>query len=148
MLCLMMHFGDNKSHYLKNERLINLNCFETGLLAELSHFSKRPFSQWRCMQPFPPPPPRCLSWHDEMRFSLLSIPYPLCSATRSSLSAEGRLFGGCQSRPITRWQSICCFWSGMSNGTTSVLITSPHTCTPPRATHLIAPRRLHPCYRP
>lgn len=30
----------------------------------------------------------------------------------------------------------------MSNGITAILITSPHTCTLPRATHLIAP--LHP----
>lgn len=36
----------------------------------------------------------------------------------------------------------------MSNGITTVLITSAHTCTPSCATHLIAPRQLHPCYRP
>lgn len=41
--------------------------------------------------------------------------------------------------PSFCWQPVCCCWWGMSNGSTAVLITSAHTCTPPRATHLIAP---------
>lgn len=63
------------------QHLINLNCFETNQPAESPRFSKRLFPQQYCIQPFFP----CLSWRDEMRFSLLSIPYPLCSATHSSL---------------------------------------------------------------
>lgn len=127
------------------QRLINLNCFETGLLAELSHFSKRLCPQCCCIQPFFSPL-SFLAWWNALFIAI----YPLSALFRHTVSspAEERLFVGCQSRPITRWQSICCCWSGMSNGITTVLITSAHTCTPPCATHLIAPRQLHPCYRP
>lgn len=92
------------------------------------------------------PPLSFLAWWNALFIAI----YPLSSLFRHTVSspAEERLFGGCQSRPIIRWQSICCCWSGMSNGITTVLITIPHTCTPPCATHLIAPRRVHPCYRP
>lgn len=92
------------------------------------------------------PPLSFLAWWNVLFIAI----YPLSALFRHTVfsPAEERLFGGCQGRPIMRWQSICCCWSGMSNGITTVLITSSHTCTPPCATHLIAPRQLLPCYRP
>lgn len=58
-----------------------------------------------------------------------------------------KAFEECRSRPVICWQSIYCCWLGMSNGITTVLITSPHTCAHPCITYLIAPLHPHPCFR-
>lgn len=65
----------------QQQHLIYLNCFETSQPAESLCFSKWLFPQQYCTAPFFP----CPFWHDEMHVSLLSIPYPLCSATHCSL---------------------------------------------------------------
>lgn len=126
------------------QHLINLNCFETSQPAESPHFSKRLVPQQYCIQPFFPL--SFLAWWNALFIAI----YPLSTLFRHTLSspAEEKLFGGCQSRPVICWQSICCCWLGMSNGITTVLITSPHTCTPPCTTHLIAPLHPHSCFRP
>lgn len=142
----MWCFTDLKQ-YLKYElpqrHLINPNCFETSQPAESPRFSKRLFLQQYCMQPFFPFSPGV------MKCTFLCYLFLIHSVPpHTPLSGWGKAFGGCQSKPVIRWQSICCCWWGMSNGSTTVLITSPHTCTSACATHLIAPHTPTPASGP
>lgn len=133
---------------MHQQYLINLNCAEERKRKEeasrhdhLVFLSKRFLPQQYCVQPIFPR----LPWHDEMHFSSLSIPYPLCSATHSPL----RLRKSFRRLPAQTSHLLAVYLlllvGGMSNDGTTVLITSPHTCTPACTTHLIAP---HPHVTP
>lgn len=114
--------------------LINLSWFETSQPAELPGFFQTTLpSTILCTTIFF----HCLHRRDEMYFWCLSIPYPFCSTAFSFLRLR-ESFRSLPEPPVMGWQSICVCWRGMSNGGGAVLITRPHTCTPPSSAHLIA----------
>lgn len=129
-----------RKYGVPQQHLINLNCFEESQLAGSPYFSKRLLPQQYYIPPF-------FTCHflGMMKCNFSCYLFLIHSVPpHTLLTGWGKAFWGCQSKPVIRWQSICCCWWGMSNDSTTVLITSPHTCTPAWTTHLIAPRFTPP----
>ena len=120
---------------MKCHHLINPNGFKTSPPAESPCFSKWLFPQQYCIQPFFP-----LSfpvWWNALSAAIYSLSTLFCHTLLSP--AEEKLSEAARADPSSVGSLFAVVGGGMSNGSSAVLITSPHTCTPPCATHLIVP---------